>query len=300
MGGSALGGRIVDALTNSIIRAPFEISTEYKIPNYVGSETLLILSSYSGNTAETICAASEGLRKGAKIIIVATGGKLAEFAKDNNLPCYIYEAKENPSGQPRMALGYSITATIAILNKLNFISITEIEIHSIIKLMGEKCNEYSEENESTKNLAKSIAVKIKGHIPVLVASEHLVGSIHAFKNQLNENAKTFGLSFDIPELNHHLMEGLRFPPQLKDNLLFIFIESDLYSGEIHKRYPLTMDVVNKNEIKTINLKLTGKTKLEQIYELLVLGSFVSFYIAVLYGIDPTPIPWVDYFKSKLS
>jgi glucose/mannose-6-phosphate isomerase len=300
MGGSALGGRIVDALTNSIIRAPFEISTEYGIPNYVNTNTLLILSSYSGNTAETISAANEGLKKGAKIIVVATGGKLADFAKENNLPAYIYVPKENPSNQPRMALGYSITAIVAVLNKLGFISLTDMEIKSIIQLMGEKCSEYSEDVLSQNNLAKLMAEKIKSHVPVLVASEHLVGSIHAFKNQLNENSKTFALSFDIPELNHHLMEGLKFPPQIKETLLFIFINSDLYSDEIKKRYPITEEVVNKNEIKTFNLKLTGKSKLEQIYELLVFGSFVSFYIAVLYGIDPTPIPWVDYFKNKLS
>lgn len=300
MGGSALGGRIVDALTNSIIRAPFEISTEYSIPNYVNEETLVILSSYSGNTAETLSAAGKAFEKKAKMFVVATGGKLAEFAKQNDIPAYIYDPKENPSNQPRMALGYSITAVIGLLNRLGIVSISEMEIQTIIKLMGEKCIEFAEENDVARNEAKSLAMKIKSKIPVLVASEHMVGSIHAFKNQLNENSKTFSLSFDIPELNHHLMEGLRFPPQLKDSLLFVFINSDLYSEDIKKRFPLTQDVVEQNEIPNINIYLTGKTKLEQIYELLVFGSFVSFYIAVLYGIDPTPIPWVDYFKSKLS
>lgn len=300
MGGSALGGRIVDALTNSIIRAPFEISTEYSIPNYVNEDTLVILSSYSGNTAETLSAAEKAYEKKAKIFIIATGGKLAEFAKQKNIPAYIYDPKENPSNQPRMALGYSITAVIGLLNRLAIVSISEMEIQTIIKLMGDNCIEFSEENDITRNEAKNLALKIKSKIPVLIASEHLVGSIHAYKNQLNENSKTFSLSFDIPELNHHLMEGLRFPPQLKENLLFVFINSDLYSEDIKKRYPLTQDVVEKNEIPSINIYLTGKTKLEQIYEILVLGSFVSFYIAVLYGIDPTPIPWVDYFKSKLS
>ena len=137
-------------------------------------------------------------------------------------------------------------------------------------------------------------------IPILISAEHLKGISHSFKNQLNENAKTFSLLFDIPELNHHLMEGLANPKEAKNLLHFLFFESDLYSDKIQKRFPLTKDVVEKNGISTSVYKLKGSTKLEQIFEILKFGSLISLELSKKYEVDITSIPWVDYFKNELS
>jgi glucose/mannose-6-phosphate isomerase len=150
------------------------------------------------------------------------------------------------------------------------------------------------------NLAKLTAIKLKGRIPVLVASEHLVGSAHAMKNQINEGAKTFSVLFDLPELNHHLLEGLRNPAQAKEYFYFLLFESELYTPRVSKRYPLTKEVIEKNEVEATIIKLTGKNKLNQAFELLAFGEYVALYLAILYGLDPSPIPWVDYFKEKLK
>ncbi len=300
MGGSALGGRIIDSLVPFRARAPIEIFTEYHLPNYVNKDTLVIASSYSGNTEETISATREALKKGAQIFGITTGGKLGELLKKENLPSYIYTPKENPAKQPRLALGYSVMATMAILARCGFIILSQDEIKSAVSTLEEFIKEFDSHVPEDKNLAKRMAVKLKGKIPILVASEHLVGALHAFKNQLNEGSKTFSVSFDIPELNHHLMEGLRNPAMAKEYLYFLFFESKLYSSRIQKRYPITREVVEKNEIDYSVYQLRSSKKIQQIFEALSFGSFVHFYLAFLYGVDPLKVPWVDYFKEKLA
>jgi glucose/mannose-6-phosphate isomerase len=302
MGGSALCGRVVDGLIAEKVRAPFEISTDFKLPNYVDENTLCVVSSYSGNTEETLesTATEFAESQGTKIFGITTGGKLAEFFKERKIPAYIFNPTANPSHQPRMSLGYSITALLRLLSLLQYISLAESEISSCIKFVGELNGDYGIDSPSENNLAKATAINLKGKMPVLISSGHLVGSAHVLKNQFNENAKTFANCYDLPEANHHLMEGLKNPAQLKELLYFLFFESELYSTDIIKRYPITAEVVEKNEIETSVYKMRGKSKLEQVYELLVFGSYVSYYLAILNNTNPTPIPWVDYFKSKLA
>jgi len=300
MGGSALGGRIVDSLITERARTPIEVFTEFKLPNYVNKDTLVILSSYSGNTEETLSAGNEALNRGATIFGIATGGKLKEFLQQNNLKSFIIDPKFNPSNQPRMGLGYSIATVLAILARCEFINLLDTEVSDAITVTRDFIKEFGVGNSIAQNIAKTIAVKFKNKIPILFASEHLLGIAHAFKNQLNENSKAFSLLFDIPEANHHLMEGLRNPAEAKEFFHFLFLESDLYSKEVLKRYPITKEVVEKNEVSLSSYTLRSKKKLNQIFEILALGSFVSFYLAMLYDLDPTPIPWVDYFKEKLA
>lgn len=299
MGGSALGGRIVDSLSWGRARTPIEIYTEYQIPNYVNEATLVILSSYSGNTEETLSAANFALEKKARIIGITTGGKLAEFLKENKLPAYIFEPKFNPSGQPRMGLAYSIGAILRLLSQFAYIRFADEE-NEIKETIKKFIREFDADIPSERNLAKLMASKIKGKVPIIFASEQLVGSAHAFSNQLNENAKTFSALFDIPEANHHLMEGLKFPSEAREFLTFLFIKSKLYSPEVEKRYSITKEVIEKNGYPTLTYITSSEDKYCEIFEILVLGSYISFYLAMLEDINPSPIPWVDYFKEKLS
>lgn len=299
MGGSALGGRIVDSLFNDRLRVPLEIATDYHLPNYVNSKTLVVLSSYSGNTEETIASAHDAIAKKAQIFIVTTGGKLAELAKEENLISYVFKPIHNPSGQPRMGLGYSLGVILALFGKNNFITLTEEEIEKAIETTERFINEFGIRIPESENTAKSIAKSLHNKIINLMASEHLGGVAWAFKNQINENAKTFSTLFEISESNHHLLEGLKYPPSLREKAIFLMIESPHYYERILKRYPITLDVIEKNGSKGLVYKTVSKTKLEEVVEILVLGSYVSFYLAVLNDIDPSPIPWVDYFKSKM-
>ncbi|MBI3397255.1 bifunctional phosphoglucose/phosphomannose isomerase [Candidatus Woesebacteria bacterium] len=300
MGGSALGGRIIDSLILDRVRTPIEVSTDFKLPNYANSETLVILSSYSGNTEETLSSALDAQKKNCQIFGIATGGKLAEFLNQNKYPGYIFKPSNNPSNQPRMSLGYSVSAILSVLSMCGFVDISDEEISGVCDYLKKGTSELDPSVPESNNIAKTIATKLYKKIPVIVASEHLLGSAHAFKNQLNENAKTFSTLFDLPELNHHLMEGLRFPAFNTELLHFLFFESSLYNEAIKKRYPLTEEVVSKNFVAYDIYSCHSDTKLKQIFEVLLAGSYIGFYLAMLYGIDPAPIPWVDYFKEKLS
>lgn len=300
MGGSALPGRIVDSLTLDRATTPIEVSTEYKLPNYVGPDTLVLLSSYSGNTEETLSAAYDAIEKRAKVFIVTTGGKLSEMAKSQKVASYIFTPRHNPSNQPRMGLGYSIGALLFLLGKAKYLQLAKEEVENLILATKKFVDNYSVRVPTSLNAAKNLAVSFKDRAVVLVASEHLSGVAHAFKNQLNENAKVFSVLFDIPELNHHLMEGLSNPRNIKPILRFLFFGSNLYSPEVRKRYLLTAEVVEKNDVSTSTIEAFSATKMEQIFEVLVLGEYLSFYLSMLYDIDPTPIPWVDYFKEKLA
>ena len=300
MGGSALGGRIVHHLEAEKLRAPIEVVTSYKLPNYVNKDSLVILSSYSGNTEETVSATYGAIDKNACVVGIATGGKLAEILKNKNLPIYVIEPRNNPSGQPRMGLGYSIASILGILDKCKLLNLTDEDLGEIVDCTEKFVKEYGVRNHTSKNPAKKMAEKLVGKIPVLMSSEHLVGVTHAFKNQLNENAKTFSVHFPISEANHHLMDALRFPQKAKEILHFVFLESRNYYPRFEKIYSITEDVVKKNGSGYEVYRTLSKKKVEEVFEILVFGSYVSFYSAMLHGIDPTPIPWVDFFKEELK
>ncbi len=293
MGGSALGARVVKSLAFNNLPVSIEVVAGYSLPLYAQQNSLVIASSYSGNTEETISCLEEALAKNFPIFVVAAGGELVKIAQKNNLPVYVLNPKFNPSNQPRFAVGYSIGAIIAILANIGVLDLGESKVYEVVDFLRIK-------QTVLKTEAEKIANSIKGKVPILIASEHLVGSAHVFKNQINESAKTFSVLFDIPELNHHLMEGLKNPAEAVSKLAFIFFESHLYHERIQKRYTLTKDVVEKNNIQTITYRMTGESTLEQVFELIQFGSYSQMYLSAAYGEDPISIPWVDYFKQRLE
>lgn len=293
MGGSALGAHLIQSLyQNNGLKVPLQIVHDYHLPSYAGENTLVLLSSYSGGTEETLSCAQEALQKRAKILGITTGGKLGEFLTQNNLPGYIFDPKFNPCGQPRIGLGYSILGQMALFGQAGILSVKHDEVANTIKVV-------KEENEKLKEKAKAAALKIKDKIPIIIAAEFLSGNAHSLANQLNENAKAFGAYFLLPELNHHLLEGLKNPP-VAQNLVFIFLNSPLYSEKIQKRLNLTMEVVAKNGLNTMECVFSEGEKLSAALVTLLYGSYLSFFLSLSYKQDPSPIPWVDFFKEKLS
>jgi glucose/mannose-6-phosphate isomerase len=284
----------------SHLSVPFNITNSYFLPNYVNKDTLVIISSYSGNTEETISSAYDAIKKNSKIICIATGGELEEFAVKHKLPFYKIDPVNNPSGQPRMGLGYSVSSILGILTKLNFVNTREEDIKEYIETTEKFVREFGVRVQNHDNIAKKLAIKISNKAIILMSAEHLIGVTHAFKNQLNENSKQLSDRFTISESNHHLMEGLRYPNKAKEVIHFLFIESKNYYERIAKRFPITEDIVKQNGFGFEVYKTISTKRNNEVFEVLVLGSYVSFYLAILHGIDPSPIPWVDYFKKKLS
>lgn len=300
MGGSALGPEMVRHLFAQEIKLPITIVRDYFLPSFVDHKTLLILSSYSGNTEETLTQGEEGLKRGAKIAGITTGGKLKEFLKANNLPGLIFEPKFNPCNQPRMGLGYSVFGILAILVQGGFLEIPDSEIELVIKTIGEANHNFNLEVNKDKNPAKELAERIRGRIPIIVGAEFLAGNVHTIANQINENAKTFSSWFLLPELNHHLLEGLTNPKSNLRNLVFLFLDSNLYNSKIGERIAITKEIIGKNNIDIEVFQPESDSKLEQSFEVLVFGSWLSFYLAVLGNLNPASIPWVDYLKRRLG
>ncbi|KKP57601.1 MAG: Bifunctional phosphoglucose/phosphomannose isomerase [Candidatus Gottesmanbacteria bacterium GW2011_GWA1_34_13] len=300
MGGSALGAYVVKSLFINDITVPFEIINDYHLPKYADAKTLVVASSYSGTTEETVNFLKEAIERKCLTTGLTSGGKLEHLFKKEKIPAYIYLPKYNPSNQPRMALGYPIFGLLAIFNNLGLITVDAKEIDVLKQYIDQGNLQYGLNSPETKNAAKKLAHKWWQKIPVIVSSEHLMHVGRVVRNQLNECAKNFAAYHDVPELNHHLMEGLAHPKSNKENLSFLFINSNNYSFSIKKRMTITEEIVKRNGISTHKLTLNGKTKLSEAIEWIQYGSYVNFYLALLYGVDPSKIPWVDYFKAELS
>lgn len=286
MGGSAYPAYIIKSLFASELKVPFELVNGYHLPEFVDENTLVLLSSYSGTTEEALNCAEEAKVRKAMMATVTSGGGL----KDLNLPGYVFTPTFNPSEQPRLGTGYMLTGFMGILKKLGFLNISDEEIKGAIEFLENQLQQMEE-------LAKDLSRKLEGKIPVIVSGEHLSGNAHIIRNQFNETAKNFSAFANLPELNHHLIEGLI---RGSKDLVFIFLKSNLYSGKIQKRFNLTKEVVEKNNVSTEVIEVLGEGKLSQVFYALGFGGFLTFYLAILYGQDPSVIPWVDYFKHELE
>lgn len=298
MGGSALGAQVIKSLYAQELLSPIEIVNQYELPGYVDSQTLVVLSSYSGTTEETLSAAQDAKARGAKVAVICSGGRLQELAEENAWSLFLIVPTHNPSNQPRMAIGYAVFAMLALFSEMKLLDISDAQVTSVIHMLRQTAKGLSPD-QVEGNVAKTLAYASVDRQLLLLSAEHLRGAVHVVNNQLNENAKNFTIEHHLPELNHHLMEGLQFPSQMHESTLAILFHSSFYHARVSARFPLTQDVIEQNHIGTQTVQVIGDTPLHQVWEVIQLGSYLNFYLAMLNGINPAPIPWVDYFKSHL-
>jgi glucose/mannose-6-phosphate isomerase len=299
MGGSAIGPHLVRSVLYDKFYVPVQIVNGYNLPAYTDEDTLVLLSSYSGTTEEVLSCAREAKAKRAKVMVIAGGGNLADLAKKNRWPAYIFTATYNPCNQPRVGMGYAIFGTMALLSRAGVVRISDAEATLMIKKLVTYVRKFRFKSPASKNDAKKLSQKLKNKNIFLVGSEFLEGNMHIMSNQINETSKQFATWFMLPEINHHLLEGLSFPNRPKKDMIFLFFESMKYHPQVQKRYPITKQIVIKNKIGVVSYKLNERTKLGQAAEILMLGAYVSFYMGMLNGQDPAFIPWVKYLKNKL-
>lgn len=291
MGASAYGALVIRSLMGPSMPVPSEVITDYQIPNYVDQNSLVVLTSYSGSTEEVLACAQDALAKNAKMLIITKGGKLAEMAKKHNIPAYIFDGKLNPAGVPRLGNGYTILGLMGLLNRTNVIATEEREIADAITRLEEKMPDL-------KKRAMEDARTLVDAIPVVFVAEHLTGNGQILRNQFNETSKTFSAHYMVPDLNHHLMEGLQFPKESK--LHIIMITSQNYAPKIQRRMTLTKEVVEKNNLPYYTFETSGQTFYDDFLEVLAYGSFLTFYVGILHEQNPAINPWVDYFKDQLT
>lgn len=291
MGASIYGALVLKALQGRNMPYPTEVVSDYHLPNYVSENTLVVLTSYSGTTEEVLSCTNEAQTTGAQMLILTKGGQLATFAKENKLPSYIFDGKLNPSGVPRLGNGYTILGLIGLLNKTGIILVEEAEIANSIVRLDEKL-------QDLKNQAMRDAQSFVGKIPIVLAAEHLSGNAQIMRNQFNETSKTFSAYYLVPDLNHHLMEGLKFPTE--QNLYFIALQSENYADKIQRRMQLTIDVIKQNKRPVFEFSTSGVTIYDDFLETLAYGSYLTLYLGLLYEQNPAVNPWVDYFKEQLA
>ncbi len=300
MGGSTLGSHVIKALYANSLAVPVDIVNGYHVPASVTTSTLVIVSSYSGTTEEPIAASKDALAKKAKIVTISSGGLLKVWAEKNKIPALLFSTENNPCASPRMGLGYSIVGQLLIFAAARLITFGDKELKIISSTITKYQALFGVATPVQNNYAKGLALATVGKTIWYAASDHLAGNVHIGANQMNENAKRFGGYFVVPELNHHLMEGLLYPKTNPQNLLFIFIESKLYDKRVQKRYEVGKQILAQRKIACFDYLAQEKNALAQVFEVLLLTSFASYYSALLEGVDPTAIPVVDFFKAELK
>lgn len=298
MGGSALGAHCVRSIFGKELRVPLNIVNNYDVPATVSKKTLAIAVSYSGSTEEVLSSLEKAKKSGAMCAVITSGGALAELARAYKIPALVFGTENNPCGSPRMGLGYTIFGPLVLLSKLGFIKFSTSDSKKVLETIKKQELAFGIDVPESVNAAKKFAREILRGPVWYVGSSHLAGSVHVAANQLNENAKRFGGYFLIPELNHHLLEGLKFPGSSIGT--FIFIESILNDKRISKRFAVTKDILTQHSVPFLTLLCTEKTPLLQAMEVLVFGSYLGYYTAILEGIDPTAIPTVDFLKAALK
>lgn len=296
MGGSAIGGDLAGSLVEGECKCPVFVCRDYDLPLFVDQETLVVASSYSGNTEETISAFEQALRRGAKIVAITTGGKLREMAEASQVPVVTYQYE----AQPRAALGYSLITILGLWQRLGLIGDKSEDLSDAMKVMARLWESLSPANPLRQNPAKRLACRIRGCIPVVYGGGILSSAARRWKGQINENGKGWAFYESFPELDHNSVAGYSFPEQLIDKIFVIFLHSTLLHGRTQIRYKITQELLTGAGISYEVLEAQGRSPLSHLLSTVLLGDMVSYYLAMLNGVDPTPIAAIAYLKERLA
>lgn len=297
MGGSAIGGDLLRVYANTRAQIPILVLRDYNLPAFVGPQTLLIATSFSGNTEETLSAYWQAHEVGAKIVVITTGGKLLKLAQNHGYPAVIV-----PGGiSPRAATGYLLIPAITILEKLGFLPPVQDELEELDRLLRKMARELGPETPFADNLAKQIATRLVDKLPVIYG---VIGTTETvavrWKGQINENAKSPAYWNQFPELNHNEIVGFECPPDLLKKMEIIILKDQDDHPRVHDRIDITKGVISKVVSGITEVQSRGEGQLARIFSLTYVGDYVSFYLAILKGVDPTPVKMIDYLKDELA
>jgi glucose/mannose-6-phosphate isomerase len=296
MGGSALAALFVRSWLKSEFPEPLEVVRTYDLPNYVDKDTLVIVSSYSGNTEETLNCLQQAESKGARIVIITSGGKLVDHANQNQTTYALL-----PTGlQPRMAVIYNMRALVAILANFKIISVNKFEeIAEKSDWLKNETSKWTDEVPTNENYAKQLAMQAVGKTAVFYGGALTAPVAYKWKISFNENAKNVAFWNELPEFDHNEFIGWTSHPVEKPFAIFDLVSS-FENPRILKRFEISDRLLSGFRPKSTVINLAGESIIAQMLWGCILADFVSIYVAILNNVNPMPVQLIEKLKQELS
>lgn len=289
LGGSGIGGKIMSQLVSDQCKVPVQVVHDYRIPAWVGPDTLFIASTYSGNTEETLTTVQAALSAGAEVVCITSGGKLRAIAEMEG--CNLIEI---PGGQPpRTTFGYNAMQQLFVLSAYGLLPTT----FDFVGQLEAAAALLRSEAGTMHAQAAAVAKKIEGTTPIIYAETWFEGVALRLRQQFNENAKTLCWHHALPEMNHNELVAWAGGSSA---FSAIFLRTDDDHPSTARRMELSMEIVSKYTDQVIELWAQGHSRIERAYYLIHLGDWISYFMAVGRGVDPIEIAVIDYFKQALS
>ena len=297
MGGSAIGADLLAAYAAPLCKVPILAQRNYNLPAWaIGPETLVVASSHSGNTEETLAAFEQALQSGCHLLSLSTGGKLAARTKALNLPLWTFEHH----GQPRAAVGYSFGLLLALFTRLGLIPDPADDLSGTITAMRNQGAGLQADQPLARNPAKRLAGQLMGRWVMVFGADVLEPVARRWKTQINELAKTWAQYDVLPEADHNSLAGLQQPEQGLSSGMALFLSAQSYHPRNLLRAELTKQAYMLEGLNTDLVEAQGETALAHQWTALHFGDYVAYYLALLYETDPTAIPMLEGFKRQLE
>ncbi len=297
MGGSAIGGDLIRSYLSGILAVPMVINRSYVLPPWTDEHTLVIASSYSGNTEETLTAFEEAVRRKLKLVCITTGGKLGARAKELGIPVI----SQKGGLAPRAALAYSFVPILLTLEKAGLVSEQSQQITHVAELLDTLSEKYGTGNLSESNPAFALAGQLMHRIPVIYSAVDYEAVCLRWRGQIQENAKHLAFGNLMPEMNHNELEGWAHPIDVTQHLSVILLRGgDDENVRVTKRFGIVKEILGGKQVPVVEVHAEGTTRLERMMSLVSLADWTSYYLALLAGTDPTPIPAMDLLKQRMG
>jgi glucose/mannose-6-phosphate isomerase len=293
MGGSAVAGDIVRALFSGRLGVPIDIVRSPSLPEHCETQSVVVVASYSGNTAETLGCLEEAVARGCRVVAVTSGGRLAERCADERLPVV-----RVPGGmQPRAALGHLAFGTLGALEAAGLVPSVEADVEETVSIVRKIVAALGP--EAPRNLAKEIAYRIGDRVPVIWGAEG-IGAVAAmrWKTQINENAKWPAFWSAMPELDHNEIVG--WSEGAGAGFFLVMLRHDGEDPGVAPRFPLSLEAIRGAGLGHEEVRAAGESPLARLISLVVVGDFTSVYLALRRGVDPTPVEAIDRLKRALG
>ncbi len=293
MGGSGISGDLVASFFFDSKLPLFSVH-DYRLPGFAGEDTLVIVTSYSGNTEEALSIYSDARNRGCKILAISSNGKLQEMAEADGVPFV-----KIPEGfPPRTALGWLFVPSFLTVAKI--VNGDEGKYRDELKKVAEYLRNLQQKFEDIDSMAHDLANKFYLRIPVIYSSTRFYPTIFRWKTQINENAKAFAHVAELPEMDHNEITGLIEPEDLVEYLWVVFIEDQDDNDRVKIRIKETEELIRDSVMGTTIVKTQGESLLERLFYIIYLGDYISYFLAINYNQDPIAIPRIDELKRRLS